>query len=104
MLFVYTHKITPRLKYVFTHISKNYLKTSVKFTTVIEEFISHDSLKISYKTTFREGVIFKSHDLLFEEGITDVEINVNNWDGVKLFSLLEIKVKFLTIFLQQHFI
>ena len=86
MLLVYTHKITPRLKYVFTHISKNYLKTSVKFTTVIEEFISHDSLKISYtKQPLGKELFFKSHDLLFEEGITDVEINVNNWDGVKAF-------------------
>lgn len=86
MLLVYTHKITPRLKYVFTHVAKSYLRTPIKFTTVIEEFISHDSLKISYtKQPLGKELFFKSHDLLFEEGISDVEINVSTWDGVKAF-------------------
>lgn len=48
MLLVYTHKITPRLKYVFKHICTNILGIDVKFTTVIEEFIAHDNLKMSY--------------------------------------------------------
>ena len=48
MLLVYTHKITPRLRYVFKHICTRLLGIEVSFTTTIEEFIAHDSLKMSY--------------------------------------------------------
>jgi len=48
MLLVYTHKISPRLKYVFKHICTRILGVQVGFTAKIEEFIAHDSLKMSY--------------------------------------------------------
>ena len=48
MLLVYTSKITPRLKFVFKQICSRILKVPVSFTSVIEAFIAHDSLKMSY--------------------------------------------------------
>jgi len=48
MLLVYTSKITPRLKFVFKQICTRILNIPVSFTNVIEEFIAHDRLKMSY--------------------------------------------------------
>ena len=81
MLLVYTHKITPRLRYVFKQICTRILGIHVEFTTVVEEFIAHESLKMSYsRQPLGNEVFIKSHDLLFEQGLNDVEINLHNWD------------------------
>lgn len=86
MLLVYTHKITPRLKYVFKHICTRILGIPVAFTTTVEEFIAHKSLKMSYAIQPLGNEIFvRSHDLLFEQGLSDVEINVQDWDQTKGF-------------------
>ncbi len=88
MLLVYTHKITPRLKYVFKHICTRILGVDVSFTTTIEEFIAHDSLKMSYtKQQLGNEFFVKSHDLLYEQGLSDIEINVHDWDNTKCFFL-----------------
>lgn len=86
MLLVYTHQISPRLKYVFKHICTRILDIDVSFTTKIEEFIAHDSLKMSYtKQQLGNEFFIKSHDILFEQGLSDIEINVHNWDDTKGF-------------------
>lgn len=86
MLLVYTHKISPRLKYVFKHTCTRVLGIKVSFTTKIEEFIAHDSLKMSYtKQQLGNEFFVKSHDILFEQGLSDVEIHVQDWDNTKGF-------------------
>ncbi|MGJ5643512.1 polysaccharide deacetylase family protein [Formosa sp. S-31] len=86
MLLVYTHKITPRLRFTFNHICKRILRVPVSFTSVIEEFIAHDSLKMSYtKQPLGDEMFIRSHDLLFEQGLSDVDINVQNWEDTKCF-------------------
>lgn len=86
MLLVYSHKISPRLKYVFKHICTRVLGIEVSFTTTIEEFIAHDSMKMSYtKQQLGSEFFVKSHDILFEQGLSDVEINVHDWDNTKCF-------------------
>ncbi len=86
MLLVYTHKITPRLRYVFKHICTRLLGIEVSFTTTIEEFIAHDSLKMSYtKQQLGNEIFVKSHEILFEQGLSDVEINVHDWENTKCF-------------------
>ncbi|MDO5972109.1 polysaccharide deacetylase family protein [Flavivirga aquimarina] len=86
MLLVYTHKITPRLKYVFKHICTRILGVKVEFTTKIETFIAHDSLKMSYtKQQLGNEFFVKSHDILFEQGLSDLDINVQNWENTKCF-------------------
>lgn len=86
MLLVYTHKISPRLKYVFKHICTRVLGFEVSFTTKIEEFIAHDSLKMSYtKQQLGNEFFIKSHDILFEQGLSDIEIHVQNWGTTKGF-------------------
>lgn len=86
MLLVYTHKITPRLTYAFKHIVLRILNVPVSFTTTIEDFIAHDSMKISYtKTPLSSEFFIRSHELLFEQGLSDLDINVQDWGTTKCF-------------------
>ncbi|WP_136480182.1 polysaccharide deacetylase family protein [Cognatitamlana onchidii] len=86
MLLVYTPKISPRVNYVFKHICTRLLGLKVSFTTKIEEFITHDSLKMSYaKQQLGNEFFIKSHDFLFEQGLSDVDINIHDWGDTKCF-------------------
>jgi hypothetical protein len=86
MLLVYSHSISPRLKYIFKHICTRILGLEVSFTTKIEEFIAHDSLKISYtKQQLGNEFFIKSHEILFEQGLNDIDINVQKWGHTKCF-------------------
>ena len=86
MLLVYSHSITPRLKYIFKHICTRVLGIEVDFTTKVEEFIAHDSLKMSYtRQQLGNEFFIRSNDILFEQGITDIEIHVHDWGNTKCF-------------------
>lgn len=86
MLLVYTHKITPRVSYVFKHICLRILGIQVSFTTTVEEFIAHDSLKMSYaKQPLGNELFVRCHELLFEQGLSDLDIHVHNWKHTKGF-------------------
>ena len=88
MILVYTHKISPRLKYAFKHIFTRILGIPVDFTTVIEDFIAHDSLKMSYtKQPLGNELFVRNHELIYEQGLSDVDIQVHDWDGNKCFFL-----------------
>jgi len=86
MLLVYTHKITPRLNYIFKQICTRILGVPVSFTTKVEEFIAHDSLKMSYSTQqLGNEFHIKSHQILFEQGLSDLDIHIHDWDDTKCF-------------------
>ncbi|WP_142783919.1 polysaccharide deacetylase family protein [Changchengzhania lutea] len=86
MLLVYTHTITPRLKYIFKQLATRILGLEVQFTTKIETFISHNSLKMSYtKQPLGSEFFIKSHDILFEQGLSDLEFQVQDWEETKGF-------------------
>ena len=86
MLLVYTPKITSRLKYSFRHICTRILGIPVQFTSKVEEFIAHDNLKISYaKKPLSNEFFIKSHDILLEQGLSDLDISIHNWEDTKCF-------------------
>lgn len=86
MLLVYTHKVTPRLKYIFKHICTRILGIQVDFTTNVEEFIAHNSLKMSYtRQPLGNEIFVRAHGLLYEQGLSDVDINVQDWEQTKCF-------------------
>lgn len=86
MILIYTHKITPRVKYAFKHIFTRVLQIPVTFTTTVEDFISHNSIKISYtKQPLGSELFIKSHELLFEQGLSDVDVQVHDWEETKCF-------------------
>jgi len=86
MLLVYTHKITPRVKYIFKQICTRILNIPISFTTTIEDFIAHDSLKMSYtRQPLGNEIFVRAHELLFEQGLNDWEIKVGDWEETKCF-------------------
>jgi hypothetical protein len=86
MLLVYTHKITPRLAYTFKHICKRILGLEVSFTSKVEDFIAHNSLKMSYtKQPLSNELFVRSNELLFENGLSNIDINVQQWDDTNSF-------------------
>lgn len=86
MLLVYSHKITPRVRYAFKHIISRILLIPVSFTSKVEDFIAHKNLKISYtRSPLGSEFFIKCNDLLFEEGVNDMEINIQKWEDVPCF-------------------
>jgi len=105
LILVYTHKITPRVRYIFKHIFTRVLLVPVSFTTKVEDFVAHNGPKMSYtkvplgkeffvksnELLFEQGIndleIFfvKSNELLFEQGINDLEITLSSWDDTPCF-------------------
>lgn len=86
MLLVYSHKITPRVRYTFKQICTRILGIPVSFTTKVEEFIAHESLKMSYATQpLGNEFHVRSHQVLFEQGLSDLDINIQDWEDTKCF-------------------
>ncbi|MGV6845619.1 MAG: polysaccharide deacetylase family protein [Lutibacter sp.] len=86
MLLVYTHKITPRLSYIFKHYFVRILKIPVSFTTKVDEFVAHNGPKITYtKNPLGTEFFIRNHNLLFEQGINDIEISMYKWDDIPCF-------------------
>ena len=86
MLLIYTPRVTSRLKFVFKQICKRILGFPIGFTDSIEIFITHDGPKMSYGTQPLGSEFFvKSHGLLFDQGISDLDIYVQDWKGTKCF-------------------
>ncbi|PQJ74989.1 polysaccharide deacetylase family protein [Polaribacter gangjinensis] len=86
MILIYTHKITPRVRYIFRHILSRILLIPVSFTSKIEDFVAHDGPKISYtKMPLGNEFFIKSNELLFEQGVNDLEISMQKWDDIPCF-------------------
>lgn len=86
MLLVFTPHITARLKFVFKQVCTRILGIEVNFTSKVEEFVAHDSIKMSY-TNQQLGNEFhiKKHSILTEQGLSDTEIIVQEWEETKCF-------------------
>ncbi|MCP4976680.1 MAG: hypothetical protein GY931_11000 [Maribacter sp.] len=70
------------MRQVFTRI----LGIEVSFSTKVEDFIKHSGAKITYtKQPLQNEFFIRSNDLLFEQGINDIQINVSHWEGVPCF-------------------
>ena len=86
MLLVYSHKITPRLSYIFKHLLTRILGVEVGFTSKVEEFTAHDGLKFSYTRQALGNELFvKNNELLFTQGIDYLEVNIVKWGEVPCF-------------------
>ena len=86
MLLIYTPKITTRLNYVFKQVCLRILNIPFEFTTKIEDFIAYDGMKMSYtKKPLGSEIFIQAHELLFETGFTDIDINVYPWEQTKCF-------------------
>jgi hypothetical protein len=86
MILIYTHKITSRVRYIFKHILTRTLLIPVSFTTKVEEFVAHNGPKLTYtKAPLGKEFFIKSNPLLFEQGVNDLEVNIQKWEEVPCF-------------------
>ncbi|MBO0321704.1 polysaccharide deacetylase family protein [Muricauda sp. CAU 1633] len=86
MLLLFTHKVTNRLTYTARHIFEEILGIEVAFTTKVEDFIKHSGPKMTYsKQPLQNEFFLRSNDLLFEQGINDLDIKVSDWEGIPCF-------------------
>lgn len=70
------------MKHIFTRM----LGIEVGFTTKVEDFIKHTGPKITYtKQPLQNEFFVRSNDLLFEQGINDIQIKIGDWEGVPCF-------------------
>jgi len=64
----------------------NILGIELDFTTKVEEFIKHTGPKITYtKQPLQNEFFIRSNDLLFEQGINDIQLNIGDYDGTPCF-------------------
>lgn len=86
MLLLFTHKVTNRLTYTARHIFEKILGIEIAFTTKVEDFIKHSGPKMTYsKQPLQNEFFVRSNDLLFEQGINDLDIKVSDWEGIPCF-------------------
>ena len=70
------------MKQIFTRI----LGIEVTFTTKVEDFIKHTGPKITYtKQPLQNEFFIRSNDVLFEQGINDLQVLVSHWEGIPCF-------------------
>lgn len=86
MIYVFTHKITPRVRYAFNLVFKDVLNIDYKIISDREEFKTCEGVKIAYTVNpMDEAFFIQSKPLLFEQGINDQEINIFPFDRTKAF-------------------
>ena len=86
MILIYTHKITPRIKYIFKHIFTLRLGVEIEFSSDVIYFKEHNSYKMSYGTSqIQDEFYINSSDILLSHKIEDLDIDVDNWDGLPIF-------------------
>ena len=86
MLLIYTHKITPRFTYITRQLFTRILGIEISFSTKVEDFIKHKGPKITYaRQPLQNEFFIRSHELLFEKGIGDFDIQIGDWEGLPCF-------------------
>lgn len=76
-MIVYTHRITPRLQYIFDFINKEFFSEILQLSDNHKEFLDYSGPKINYSHEKMGADQFwiKPHQLLFEIGIQQQPLN-----------------------------
>lgn len=86
MLLIYTHKITPRFTYITRQVFTRILGIEIRYTTKVEDFIRHRGPKITYtRQPLQNEFFIRSHELLFQQGVSDMEVQVEAWEELPCF-------------------
>ncbi len=85
-MLVYSHKTTPRVRYIFQVLLGDMLGLEPSFTSSKEDFEAWDQPKFSYThAPIGDELHFRSHGLLHETGVRDQDIKVLEDDWGKYF-------------------
>lgn len=86
MLFIYTHKITHRNKYIFNLLFTDILGIDFQLTEDLAAFKIQEGAKLSYThNPIADELFFTSRHLLFETGINEQNISVFDFKEYKVF-------------------
>ncbi len=81
-IFIYTHKITPRVKYTFNLIFKDCLGLEFSLTNNLDDYKAFEGYKLSYTNQEVESDFhIVAHSLLFESGIKEQTIQMQNHEA-----------------------
>src|SRR5690606_31174435 len=74
---------------LFRSICTNILQIPIKFTSEIEAFVADEGMKLSYgRQALGNEVFVQSVELLLEQGLSDIEIKMQDWEGTPCFVAL----------------
>lgn len=82
-LLCYTHRLTPRVNYIFDVMLDGFLGIDFEMTSDAENFQKHNGPKISY--TFKQlgsELYFSCGNILFEKGVTEQNPGVSSFQGI----------------------
>ena len=86
MILIYTHTLTPRIKYIFKTIFTDVLQVNISFTSDSEEFKKYEGVKINYSASkLSSGIFFKATTLLFETKIQKQNIIISEYENKPCF-------------------
>lgn len=90
MILVYTHKITPRLRYVVRHLFRRIMGANAELTDSVDDFVKHAGPKLTYaRQPLQSEFFIRSNELLFERNIEPQDIHWRDWEGVPCFFELD---------------
>ncbi|MDN3587317.1 hypothetical protein QWY86_11600 [Pedobacter aquatilis] len=82
---VFSPVLTPRIKYIFTFIFKDILKTELEFTGNKEYFLQSDLAKISYADKpLGNELFFKNSSLLLSNKVEELKLKSIQFDDYKV--------------------
>jgi hypothetical protein len=85
-LIIFTPEVTPRVEYTFELIFQTILGIDLIFTTNTDDFLQSMLPKINYsQTNLSSGLFLKAHSILFQKTISVQEIDVVEYQQMKLF-------------------
>jgi hypothetical protein len=88
-MLVFSHKVTPRVNYIFHVLLRDMLGLEVSFTSDKEEFELEKGPKLSYThAPIADELHFKSYGLLHESGVKDQNIRISENQHGKYFYAL----------------
>ena len=92
MILIYTPVVKPRIRYIFKHFFSARMGDEISFTSDLSAFIAHNGSKMSYGDAPLGNEFFvAAHGLLTQQGITTVEVNLFDWDGLPAFFSSKVK-------------
>lgn len=82
MFLVFCQDVTPRVEYVFRHVFTHVFEIEISFTNVLDTFVAHNGPKMSYgKQPLGNEFFVEAVPLLFEQGIQEIDIQIQQKEG-----------------------
>src|SRR5687768_11045076 len=85
-MLVYTHNVTPRVRYIFNLLFRQLMGIEVEFTMDVQLFTGSSSPKLAYSShRLADGLYIQAVELLFETGTRKVPVEVFHYRNLPAF-------------------